>query len=116
MVDVALDIPAQSGLLFNVSLNLQNLDELHLSAGALWVSWFPCTRPDRASEYVDSVIGLLSGRYRILEFHRGARAVKARLQRPLGGKWETIATRYAIFALPWPRMTQRVLRNEPPVA
>lgn len=30
-VDLAMDIPAQPGLSFNVHLNLQHLDELHLS-------------------------------------------------------------------------------------
>lgn len=38
-VELALDIPAQPGLSFDVDLNLQNLDELHLSASALWVPY-----------------------------------------------------------------------------
>ena len=42
-VDVSLDIPAQPGLAFDVSVNLQG-DELHLNAGKyFWLEWFPCT-------------------------------------------------------------------------
>jgi hypothetical protein len=33
--------PEQAGLSFAVSLNLQNVDELHLSAPGFWVEWFP---------------------------------------------------------------------------
>jgi hypothetical protein len=81
-VDLAMDIPAQPGLSFHIHLNLQNVDELHLSASALWVEWFPCTNPKRVEEYFEAVSGLLSGQFRILEHWRGRRAVKAKLQRP----------------------------------
>ena len=57
----AMDIPAQIGLSFPVHLDLQNLDELHLGASKLWVSWFPCTNPQRVVEYFEAVSGLLSG-------------------------------------------------------
>ena len=69
-VELAMDFDAQPGLLFDVHLNLQNSDELHLNAAALWVSWFPCTEPDVTRAYLDSVCGLLAGRYRILEHRR----------------------------------------------
>jgi hypothetical protein len=105
-------IPAQPGLRFDVELNLQNRDELHVSAGALWVEWFPCTHPAEAEAYFDAVAGLLSGRLRILEHRRGTRAVKAELQRPSGSDWETIAT-WATLSLPWPRKTFVVVQNVP---
>jgi hypothetical protein len=35
-----MEVPRQSGLAFDVILNLQG-DELHLSAGAFWLEWFP---------------------------------------------------------------------------
>src|SRR5437867_5046898 len=40
--ELSMTIPAQPGLLFDVDLNLQNVDELHLNAADLWVEWFPC--------------------------------------------------------------------------
>ena len=77
-VELSLDIPAQDGLDFLVSLNLQNEDELHLNAGELWVSWFPCNKESVSDEYYSAVTGLLSGKNRIVEYMRGKRRVKAR--------------------------------------
>jgi hypothetical protein len=46
-VDVNMDIPVQQGLEFDINLNLQNIDELHLSVGKLWMCWFPCTEKEQ---------------------------------------------------------------------
>ena len=108
-IDLALDIPAQPGLRFDVNLNLQ-ADELHLEAGAFAVEWFPCTDPTVADGYFDAVSGLLSGRLRILEHQRGRRVVKAELQHPVASGWETIAT-WARLSLPWGQKTFNVVQN-----
>jgi hypothetical protein len=68
-VDLNVDIPQQPALAFDMNLNPQG-DELHLSAGAFWLEWFPCTRPDVIEAYREAVHGLLSGTYRIREHHR----------------------------------------------
>jgi hypothetical protein len=112
-VDLVMDIPAQPGLSFRVDLNLQNLDELHLSASALWVEWFPCTNPKRVDQYFEAVSGLLSGKFRILEHWRGKRAVKAKLQCPRNGGWKTIATWSVLLSIPWPPKTRKVVQNLP---
>ena len=108
-----MDIPAQPGLSFHIHLNLQNLDELHLSASALWVEWFPCTNPKRVEEYFEAVSGLLSGQFRILEHWRGKRAVKANLQCPSHGGWKTIATWSVLLSIPWPPKSLKVVQNLP---
>lgn len=90
--ELFLDIPAQEGLRFAISLNLQNEDELHLNAGALWVSWFPCDDESVAQKYYLAVTGLLSGRYRIVEYMRGKKCIKAKLQEPVSDGWHTLAT------------------------
>ena len=110
-VDLAMDIPAQPGLLFGVWLNLQNLDELHLNASALWVEWFPCTKPDRVEQYFEAVTGLLSGRFRILEHWRGKRPVKAELQAPTGTAWRTVAGSSHLLSVPWPRKFLKIVQN-----
>jgi hypothetical protein len=74
-----MDIPAQPGLSFKIDRNLQNVDECHLSASALWVEWFPCTNLKKVAQYFEAVSGLLSGRFRLLEHWRGRRAVKVRV-------------------------------------
>jgi len=100
----------QSCLAFDVILNLQG-DELHLSAGAFWLEWFPCTDLEVVARYQDAVTGLLSGRYRILESAIGNRVVKAQLQRPDSDRWQTIGTWCNLgVLLPWPRSTQ-ILQN-----
>jgi len=109
-LEIRVEIPAQPGLDFDVELNLQNGDELHLCAGALWVEWFPCTDPEETQAYFDAVSGLLSGRCRIVEQRRGRRPVRAELQRPVGEAWECIGS-WATLSLPWPAKTQTVLRN-----
>jgi hypothetical protein len=109
-VDLMLDIPEQVGMDFAVNLNLQG-DELHMSAGAFWLEWFPCTEPAVVAEYRTAVLGLVAGRYRIVESWLGQRAVHARLQRPNGDGWQTIGTWSNPRAfIPW-RRRARVLRN-----
>ena len=113
-VDLAMDIPAQPGLAFKVDLNLQNLDELHLSASALWVEWFPCTKPKSVDRYFEAVSGLLSGEFRILEHWRGRRPVKAQLQRPISSGWERVVTWVDVSVIvPWPKKTLKVVENKP---
>jgi len=109
-VDLYMEIPQQPGLAFAINLNLQ-ADELHLSAGAYWLRWFPCTRPEIVEGYRDVVHGLISGVYRIREQHRGGRAFKAELQKPSAGGWETIDMSHW-WAWPFPRrIVERVLQN-----
>ncbi len=110
-LDLWLEIPRQDGLAFDVSLNLQG-DELHLNAGALWLRWFPCTQPDVAACFQEAVIGLLGGRFRIVEYLRGERVHRAELQRPTEQGWQTIGTR-STPRLPFGRRHMRVLQSEP---
>ena len=100
-VDIAMDIPAQPGLLFDVHLNLQNVDELHLK---------------KVDRYFEAVSALLSGQFRILEHWRGKRVVRSELQRPDGAAWKTTANWLTLSALiPWPRKTFKVVQNLPGV-
>ena len=111
-VDATADLPAQPGLDFPVHLNLQNIDELHLVAGGFWLSWFPCTDPAVVDRYVDSVVHLVRGTYRVLEYRRGARVVRADLQIPDGaGGWRRIGRHDSFSLFPWPRVTHSVLQN-----
>jgi hypothetical protein len=90
-VDVSIDIASQPGLPFDINLNLQG-DELHLVAGSIWNEWFPGTDPKVIEDYREAFYGLLSGQYRIVEQYLGTHLVKAKLQKPQHGKWNTIAT------------------------
>ena len=111
-VDINMDIKKQRGLDFDVNLNLQNMDELHISASALWVEWFPCTNPEEVEGYMAAVNGVLSGKYRILEHIKDQKAIKAELQRPADDGWETIATWSTVY---WPsikKKTFNIVQND----
>jgi hypothetical protein len=111
-VELAMDIPVQPGLAFKVWLDFQKGDELTLSASHFWYEWFPCTNQKIVDEYLEAVLGLLSGRLRILEHWRGGRVVKAQLQSPRDDKWKSIATSTNISALiPWPPKKLRIVQN-----
>jgi len=98
-----------------LALNLQNVDELHLNAPGLWVEWFPCTRPEVLSRYVDAVRGVLAGTHRILQHHRQGRLIKSYLQRPAGTSWATIARYYPGISLPFRTCETTVVANSPAV-
>jgi len=108
-VDLSMDIPRQRGLAFDVSLNLQG-DKLHLSAGACWLEWFPCTSADVVARFREAVQGVLSGNFRIVEHCRLGWPVKAELQRPQLDSWQTIGTWSRLY-LPFGMKTTRVLQN-----
>jgi|SRR5271165_95872 len=108
-----MDIPAQPGLSFKIDLNLQNVDEFHLSASALWVEWFPCTNPKKVAQYFEAVSGLRSGRFRVLERWRGRRAVKAELQSSRKDGWESISGCSHLLSIPWLQKSFKVVQNLP---
>jgi hypothetical protein len=88
------ELLVQPGLDFEISFNLQNRDELHLSAGHhFWVEWFPSGKQEVFDQFSEAAMGLISGDYRIVEFYLLGRAIKAQLERPsASGGWERIAT------------------------
>jgi hypothetical protein len=112
-VQASLEMPAQQGLAFSVSINLQNCDELHFNVGSFWCEWFPCLEREICDRFVEAVCGFVSGAYRIVEHRRGGVALKAELQRPEGGGWQRVAT-WSRPHLPvsW-GMSTRILQNVP---
>ncbi|MFN7943390.1 MAG: hypothetical protein U0X73_17490 [Thermoanaerobaculia bacterium] len=113
-LDAAAEIPRQNGLDFDVSINLQNFDELHLNASNFWVEWFPCDEEEVFSRFIEACVSLLSGRGRLVESYLGDRAVSSRLEVPLeNGSWRGLATWSNLFAfIPWRRRVVLV-QNRP---
>jgi hypothetical protein len=111
-IEISITMPVQPGLSHKVWLCLQNHDELGFKAGHFYCSWFPCTKSDRADKYLDAVIGFLSGRYRILEHYRGTRCYRAKLQKPEGDDWRTVANWVTFWITPSFKKTVKELRNE----
>ncbi len=112
-VEISISMPVQAGLSHKLWLCLQNSDELGFSVnGHFYIEFFPCTKPDRVEKYLDAVTGFLSGQYRILEHYRGTKCHWARLQKPEGDKWRTIANWATIWIPLWRKKTVKVLRNQ----
>jgi len=111
-VEISITMPVQPGLTHEVWLCLQNRDELGFSAGHFYIEVFPCTKSDRVEKYLAAVTGFLSGRYRILEHFRGTRCYKAKLQRPEGDRWRTIATWATIWIPMSFKRTVKEVRNQ----
>ncbi len=111
-VEISITMPAQPGLSHKVWLCLQNHDELGFGVGHFYIEFFPCTEQDRVERYLDAVTGFLSGKYRILETYRGAKCYKAKLQKPDGDSWRTIANWATIWIPLWSKKTVKELRNQ----
>ena len=111
-VEISITMPVQPGLSHKIWLCLQNQDELGFGVGRFYCEWFPCTKPEKAEKYLDTVTGFLSGEYRILEHYRGATCYKAKLQKPEGDRWRTIATWGTIWISLSFKKTVKELRNQ----
>lgn len=107
-VELSLTMPIQPGLKYEVNLNLQNHDELHFSVSHFWFKWFPCTNPTCVDDFVITVLGFLSGKYRIVEHYYSHRCLKAELQSPHNTEWKTIKTSFH-FGLTFPWAEKRLV-------
>ena len=103
--DIEMRLPAQTGLNYEVCLNLQNTDELQFNVDDFWAEWFPCTAPKIAESFHRAVSGFLAGEYRIEIYSRKGRPYKRLLQAPNLGSWETV---YTPSSLHWPCLKPQI--------
>ena len=91
-VDALAEIPAQPGLDFDVSFNLQNTDELHLNVARVFgAGWFPCGDAEVFDDFVSALLGVIRGEYRVVESYIGASASSAVLERAAEGRWKRVS-------------------------
>lgn len=110
-VDLSMDIPKQNGIDFEINLNLQNEDELHISTDYIWCQLFSAESQELVDFFYESVLGIIKGEYRILQFVKNDKVYKSFLQKPNGEKWETIYRGYERFRLPWTKVSENVIQN-----
>ena len=111
-VDAVLEIPAQQGLAFPISINLQS-DELHLNVAHFWCEWLPCGDPEVSARFSEALCGLLSGAYRVLEYSRRGVALKSHLQRTANGGWQHVASSHRPHVpVSW-GMSTKIIQNVP---
>ena len=110
-VDLSMDIPKQDGIDFVINLNLQNGDELHISTDHIWCQLFSAESQELVDFFYYSVLAIIKGEYRILQFVKNDKVYKSFLQKPNGENWETIYREFVRFRLPWTNVTENVIQN-----
>lgn len=110
-VDLSMCIPKQSGIDFEINLNLQNDDELHISTSYIWCQLFSAESQKLVDFFYECVLGIIKGEYRILQFVKKDKIYKSILQKPNGEKWETIYREYERFMFPWTKVSEIVIQN-----
>jgi hypothetical protein len=111
-VQLSLDIPAQKGLDFSLNLNLQDDSELHISSKFIWCKLYSSEMESLSDYFYECVEGMITGKYRIVQNHRGLKMYNSLLQRPdEKGEWETIYRHIRRIRLPWVKTDQNIIRN-----
>ena len=111
-VHLTMNIPKQNGIDFEININLQNEDELHLSTDYIWCQFFSADSEELVRKFYDSVVGLIDGEYRILQFVKNDKVYKVFLQKPNGDNWITIYKGYERIKMPWTIVKQNVIQNK----
>ncbi|SHH06935.1 hypothetical protein SAMN05443549_1155 [Flavobacterium fluvii] len=111
-LDLSMDIPKQNGIDFEINLNLQNEDELNISTDYIWCQFFSADSEELVNKFYESVIGLINGEYRILQFVKNDKVYKSFLQKPNGNNWETIYRGYERIRIPWTTVKENVIQNK----
>ncbi len=110
-VDLSMDIPKQNGVDFEIELNLQNEDELHLSTDYIWCQFFPAKSDELVEFFYKSVVGIIKGEYRILQLVNNNKVYKTLLQKPHKTEWETVYTGYERWRMPWLKVKENIIQN-----
>jgi hypothetical protein len=110
-VDLSMDIPKQEGLDFDINLNLQNDDELHISTSYIWCQFFSADSPELVEIFTNAVCGLIKGDYRILQYIKNGKVYKSLLQQPVNDDWITIYSHLSKFSLPWTKLERNIIQN-----
>lgn len=101
-VDLVLWIRAQAGLLFDVHVYLDNVDELGLGVGSFYhATWFPCSDIKKREEYIACVHGIIAGKCRVIEYYRDSpdSCSHADLQMLVDDEWRHVSGWASV--VPW---------------
>ncbi|UPT63229.1 MAG: hypothetical protein M0D54_01275 [Hyphomonadaceae bacterium JAD_PAG50586_4] len=87
-VELLMELPRQPGLSFDLTLGLQNADELSIGFEGFWSYIFPF---NQKHELVSSLLdGIVSGACRLAVHRQFGLVVKRVLERRVGDNWEPI--------------------------
>ena len=111
-VQLSLEIPAQSGLDFELNLNLQDDSELHISTNVIWCKLFSNDMKGLSEYFYDCVEGIINGEFRVVQNYHGKKMYNSLLQRPTeNGDWKTIYRHINKLKFPWTKTEKNIIQN-----
>jgi hypothetical protein len=94
-VELLMRVPEQPGLSFELTLGLQNRDELNIGFAGFWSYFFPF---EKKVALVDSALdGIVTGECRLAIHRQFGRIVKHVLEQRNDGRWEVVYTALETF-------------------
>ena len=97
-VELLMRVPRQPGISFDLTLGLQNTDELNIGFDEFWSYFFPFK--DKRQIVSDALDALAVGNCRLAIHIQLGRVVKRVLEQNRSGKWEPIYTAFARIQIP----------------
>lgn len=108
--DLLMCVPRQPGLSFEITLGLQNSDEINIGFEEFWSYFFPFeTTKKTVSDLLDA---LVLGDCRLAIHTRRGRTVKRVLELRTDGGWQPVYTEYPSIQLPFLGATKTYFSNE----
>ena len=109
-IELLMRVPRQSGLSFELTLGLQNLDEINIGIEKFWSYFFPFPEVHRlVANILDD---LVSGSCRLATYRQFGGVVKRTLEQHSKGTWSTIYTAPSRPKIPFIGMTVLYLQND----
>lgn len=109
-VDLLMRMPRQPGLSFELTLGLQNIDELNIGFEKFWSYFFPF---DHTRQIVsDALDALATGECRLAIHKQMGGVFKRVLEQRVDGQWITIYTAHSFPKIPFVSKKVLYLYNE----
>ena len=109
-VELLMRVPRQPGLSFELTLGLQNKDELNIGFERFWSYFFPYE--DQRQIVSDALDALVTGECRLAIHTQLGRVVKRVLEQRLDGHWRPLYTALSSFQIPFLGIRTSYLHNE----
>lgn len=94
-VELLMRVPEQPGLSFELTLGLQNRDELNIGFEGFWSYFFPFEK--KSALVARALDGIVTGECRLAIHKQFGRVVKYVLEERNNGRWDVVYTAYEAF-------------------
>lgn len=109
-IEVLVKIPPQPGLSFELTLGLQNNDEINIGFEGFWSYFFPYE--EAAPEVEKALDAIMMGDCRQAVHSRRGAIIRRVLEQRIDGRWEPIYAAGGALRLPFGPVSVAYIRNE----